>query len=330
MENFDDIFITIFKILSRKGISVFTETLKKHKHQGWMSSVFTVESDNGTLMIHLINPIREHQRNKLWDKFHGLSNVLSAHPKIPTSKIVCSKLIGKVFVIVQLFITGKRAGVRVLNKTVISDKWIAKKGNIVPGVLNILASIHAIHLNGFGCPVLKNGKLEGKYKTWKKYIESNYPLWIKEIEKADQRLALKDNGMRLGEAIRPVVDRINYQGPSVLVHGDSINPSNILVNERNRVSIIDWEWSISADPAWEFCDLGWWDQINIKNFLPYFEAANIKKHSERIDFIDRIETCIPLWILWGTYIHANDSEPGIYIALRILLNKKLSVMNKIS
>jgi thiamine kinase-like enzyme len=323
MKDNNDIFKVIFKNLSARGISVLPETLKKHKYQGWMSSVFTVESKRGLLIIHLVRPVKEHQRNKIWDKFKGLSKILSSHLEIPAAKILYSGLVCNLFVIVQFFIHGSRAGKRVLNETVISDKWYINKADTVPNILRALASIHKIKPRGFGWPVLRVYQLVGKYKNWKEFFQYNYPLWIKEIRKADRRLFLKNNSTSLNQVIRRTVDRMNYSGPAVLVHGDSINPSNILVSNKNRTVILDWEWSILADPAWEFCDLGWWDQIDIKRLSPYFKAVKIKNHAEKIDFINRIKLYIPLWLLWGTYMHANDSNPSIYIALRKLLLDKL-------
>lgn len=318
-----DIFQIIFKNLSKKGIFVLAETLKNHKYQGWMSDVFLVESNKGLLIIHLISPVKEHQLNRVWDKFCGLSKMLPLYPNIPAPHILYSGLIGKTFVLTQNFVFGARAGKRVLKGTVISDRWQAKKGNILPNVLAALADIHKIHLEGFGWPILRGSSLKGKYTTWKSFFEYNYPLWLKELHRVDRRLSLGSSlAVLLDKFIKETMKRIDYSGPSVLVHGDAINPSNILIRSKNRITLVDWEWSILADPAWEFCNLGWWKLTNMKTLEPYFKASNVRKNSEKIDFLNRINLYVPLWLLWGTYMHGHDSKLDVYIALRKLLLEK--------
>lgn len=318
------IFKIIFKNLSKRGIFVLPETLKNYQHQGWMSQVFVVESNMGPLIIHLIIPVKEHHLHKVWDKFYGLSKILSSRPDIPTPKILYSKLIGKTFVLTQAFMSGTRAGKRVLRGTVISDKWETSKKNVLPKILATLAKIHKIHLKGFGWPILRGSSLKGRYATWKNFFEFNSPLWLKELHQADRRLSLKNTlSTSLDKFIKETIARIDYSGPAVLVHGDAINPGNLLVRGKNKLTLVDWEWSILADPAWEFCDLGWWRLIDMKTLVTYFKTSNIKKDSEKKDFLNRINSYIPLWLLWGTYMHANDSDPAVYIALRKLLLERI-------
>jgi thiamine kinase-like enzyme len=319
-----NIFKVIFKNLSKKGIFILTETLKSYKHQGWMSKVFVVESNHGPLIIHLVNLVREHHLNKVWDKFYGLSKILSSHQNIPTPHILYTELIGKTFVLTQNFSFGIRAGKRILKEDVISDKWEVNKKNILPNILQILAGIHKIQFTGFGWPVLSGSSLKGKYTTWKKFLEYSYPLWLKELHRTDRRLSLKNPlAVSLDKFIKETVEHIDYLGPAVLVHGDAINPGNLLICDKRKLMLVDWEWSIFADPAWEFCDLGWWKLIDINTLSIYFKISNIRKKSEKIDFINRINLYIPLWLLWGAYMHAHDSKPDVYIALRKLLLKRM-------
>src|SRR4051812_28850680 len=73
--------------LQKQGIVLRSETAKKHTYQGWMSTVFTVESSAGALIIHSARLIEEHVKNKVWEKFAGIKDILAAHPSIPAPEI---------------------------------------------------------------------------------------------------------------------------------------------------------------------------------------------------------------------------------------------------
>lgn len=316
----------VFKNLREIGVFLLPDTLKKHKHQGWMSTVFVIKSNKGPLIINLVKLVREHQINRVWDKFSGLSMILSSHSEIPAPRIFYSGIIGEIFVLVQKFFTGLPAGKRVLAETIISDDWHANKAIIIPNILRILANVHKIHLNGFGWPIFKNFSLTGVYNTWKEFFDNNAFRWIKIVCQADRRLLLSNLSPKILERfMKETIRRVNYSGPAVLIHGDSINPSNILIRNKNEIKLLDWEWSISGDPAWEFCDLGWWPLINSNVMSAYFQASKITNSFDQKEFLHRIKLYIPLWLLWGMYMHAEDSQPDIYIALRELLLKKIKI-----
>lgn len=89
--------------------------------------------------------------------------------------------------------------------------------------------------------------MDGQLSSWKKYLEKEYLIWL--------------NLCGCDSLIKSKIEEIIYSLPaditSVLIHGDAINPGNILIREGNIVGIVDWEWSIIGDPAWEFADTGW-------------------------------------------------------------------------
>ncbi|MDA2922640.1 hypothetical protein MYX07_05260 [Patescibacteria group bacterium AH-259-L07] len=310
---------SVLRELKSRGITLAMSTLTKHKHQGLMSTVFTVQSNKGELIVHISKLVEEHRRNKVWEKFSGLAKLIKLHPEIPTAPILCAYHDDGIFVLVQKMLDGDPAGERILKKGVFIDEWHADK-ILVRQVLKALAAVHAIQLEKFGWPVVSpHGALKGLYRTFKEFFEKESPLWIETIVESNKKFS---KNLSLSHSLKTFIQRtildITYNGPSVLVHGDAINPSNVLVN-KGRISLLDWEWSIAADPAWEFCDLGWWPFLDRESLIPYFEASHMANESEKEKFLQRIQLYIPLWLLWGTYMHAKDSDLKIYNALRDLL-----------
>jgi thiamine kinase-like enzyme len=313
---------SIAKELKDKGIIINIDTVKPYKYQGWMSSVFTAESNIGTLIIHLANLVEEHKLNKVWEKFSGLSALLTAHPEIPTSTIQYVTFLKGKLILVQNFICGNPCGKRILSQGIFSDQWNFEQQDIRKKILITLAHIHNLHLDDFGWPTLKDDALSGGHKTWKEFFKIESPRWIVAVKKKD--LGLKNIPIEnLETLIKTLVDQIDYAGPSVLVHGDAINPGNIILRENKKIFLIDWEWSIAADPAWEFCDLGWWPWLGKEYLKPYFETANLINEEKKENFLKRVNLYIPFWLLWGACMHTNDEQPEVYLGLRQLLINKL-------
>jgi hypothetical protein len=186
-------FEIIFNDLKKKDILVLPRTLEKYKHQGWMSTVYTVKTNKGKLIIHLVKLVKEHKINQIWDKFSGLATIFSFHKEIPAPRILYSRLSGEVFILVQEFFEGRPAGKRVLRETIISDKWSSNRYLIIPEVLRLLANVHKVHLNGFGWPIIQNSLLIGKHDTWKNFFDANIFIWLEEIGRADRRLSLDNS-----------------------------------------------------------------------------------------------------------------------------------------
>jgi len=315
----------LVKRLKQKGIIISAETFKKYKYQGWMSQVFIVSSSLGPLIIHVANLVDEHKRNKVWEKFSGLAEIFKRRSKIPTGKIFYVGMIKDNFVLVQNYLVGVPAGKRILKNNKFFDIWQVDKYKNIKKILKALAIIHKIKLKEFGWPTIKGDSLAGSYKSWEKFFQKEASRWIREILETDRRILVKPKIKDLRKGIQKIIAQIDYNGPAVLVHGDAINPSNILVNNGKGIFLLDWEWSIGADPAWEFCDLGWWDFINKKDLLAYFNALGMRKIKEQEYFLKRIKLYRPLWLLWGTQMHARDKDLSVYLGLHRLLYNSMPI-----
>ncbi len=293
--------------LRTKGIVVDPNTAKVHDNQGWMSTVFTVQSNRGKLIVHEADLVSEHMRHEVWDKFAGIAAILAAHPEIPAPAMHFTGFVDGKLMLVQDYKEGVPAGKRFMKDGVITDEWSADKLETAKRILTALASVHKIGLQGFGWPILKDNKLQGPYSSWKGFFETESPHWIEEINKADQRLG-REPISNLTEFTKSQIGKIDHSGPSVLVHGDAINPSNILL-DGEKLSLLDWEWAIAADPAWEFCDLGWWELLD--------------KLDISAEVVKRAKLYAPLWLIWGAHLHAEDQNSEVYLDLRKLLLERM-------
>ncbi len=318
----------ISKKLARTGVSIDTKKIKKHSHQGLMSTVYVTPSTQGELMVHLIKPAPEWVHQRIWEKILGIGNMLANYPNLPVSRVLLSGKIGATYFLVQERLPGKPAGRRAISKAKVVDTWATNSAHaIVPQIQKFLAKTHAIRCKGYGMPVLRNGKLEGKYKTWEDFFATETPRWLRNIKRADARTSnpgeLTPSYKVAVSYTRDFLKKVPVVTPS-LVHGDVINPSNLLVQNKKITGIIDWEWSLFADPAWEFCDIGWWPLINKKSLSPYLKEVKKHRKVDEDEFIERVHRYIPLWIMWGCNLHSNNPKGILYSVLRALLQQTFS------
>lgn len=310
----DPILKEIISRLTQEGVVVSPESIQKHQHQGFMSTVYTADSSEGKLVLQVTRLVDEHRRNKVWNKFKGLASILDSHPEIPTSRFLLADVIDDQLAVAQTFLEGERAGQRVLRGVEIIDEWSAREEEILPEVLRVLATLHTITLDSFGWQATNVGE-KVTSPTWREFIERESPAWVASLS-ADESLH-----SRLEAWVVEVTPQLSYAGPAVLVHGDAINPSNVLTRE-SGVALLDWEWSIGADPAWEFGDLGWAPYRSVEALAPYFDARGVSA-DERAAFVKRTHLYAPLWLLWGTAMHARDDDRQIYEALKTSLLQAL-------
>ena len=94
-------FSDIYRKLSKEGIFVIEKTLKKNKTQGFMSSVYMINSNKGELVLHTISPVPEWVRQRIWEKIYTVGEVLMKHKSIPSAQVLLSGKSGDKFFIVQ-------------------------------------------------------------------------------------------------------------------------------------------------------------------------------------------------------------------------------------
>lgn len=320
-------FDSIAKTLEEKGITVDLKTLQKLETQGLMSTVYEVGSNKGELIIHIIDPLPEWERQKIWEKIRGVGDLLLKYKGLPTAPVYASGELPDGYFIVQKKLRGMPAGGRSLIKNKVSDLWTNGNANVlVPKIQKLVAESHSIRGRGFGPISIRNGKLEGIYGSWEEFFKKELPRMLGNIKKADA-------GTRNPEALKPSLNQASDyvkkfltnvpKTKSYLIHGDAINPSNILVVGNTITGLVDWEWSLFGDPAWEFCDPSWWQYLDEKSLKPYFTKAGITSPREQARFIKRVHRYIPIWLVWGCNLHASKPNGKLYKLLRHLLTESL-------
>jgi aminoglycoside phosphotransferase (APT) family kinase protein len=315
--------------LQEEGVLIDEQTLQKNVDQGFMSTVYMVESDQGELVIHIIKPASEWVRQRIWEKLRGVGDILKNYSDLPVSPVFLSGEIEDKYFLVQKKLSGKPAGKRGISTTEVVDNWNDDASQFfVPQIQRLLAVVHSLPCEGYGMPVLQNGKLQGSYDSWEEFFNEELPRWLKSIDQGDANSNNPEIGMASRKAaamyVQDFLTRIPPTQPSI-VHGDAINPSNILTDGKKITGLIDWEWSLFGDPAWEFCDPGWWPFITKESLQPYFIEA--KKHAalDEDEFLRRVHLYIPLWMMWGCQLHSENPNGPIYQVLRLMLANLLSV-----
>jgi aminoglycoside phosphotransferase (APT) family kinase protein len=229
-----------------------------------------------------------------------------------------------VIVNVQERLPGNIAGTATIVDTSIIYTWLQDKATLMPQIQRMLGEIHSIPVSGFGLPIEKSGKFMGTSATWQECLLEKMSLWLDGLKPGRSLRALEKNLHSDIDAYAKqfhLVDPVCNKGS--LVHGDMGNPSNVLGDQEVVTGIIDWEFALIGDPAWEFCDEGWVETIRETQLDSYFQACNIGIEKQRQAFLRRILLYRPLQCLMWLYVHRNDEDPVIFDTCVALLRKDI-------
>jgi hypothetical protein len=286
------------------GIVIDHNSIQKHHSQGYISQVFTAISNVGEIVVHLVklNPAQEHILVK--EKTKPLSDALIQFGGIPTAKVYASFQVESYTIVISQFLPGSLAGKRKNSEADFSDDWHSPLTEIGDGLERIIFRIHSFQPERFGW-IGSDAKRGGEFTNWLSFLVSEIAFWAekialgeKEIGKTEMRLA--DRFLSYFNSIKP---EINYKGKPALVHGDTTNPSNILVDKGKITGIIDWEYALGADPAWEFAFK------NENSLKTYFSLS--RKRDPQFDekaFLKRVYIYYP--IICGIWCFVHSFSPG--------------------
>lgn len=283
--------------LREQGVMLNGAQPKPLESQGFMSKVFTLDSNEGKLILHLSDIQKEQKRQKTWEKINALGSLLEHFPEIPTAPVLCSGIGGKKYYVVQYMLPGKPAGMRILRDGLFYDLRHTWSKSIAEDIERIVARINQIPLRGYGWIVQKKDGVGGRYRTWQAFLEREFSLWTKEIARAEGNTTLTD---KLKRYFVEVLPGLTLDRPS-LVHGDITNPSNILISRGEVTGLVDWEWSLAGDPAWEFA---FNSPYPLKTY--FSTLAKEPSNEEKQEFRRRIGVYGHLYLTWAMYIHSKN------------------------
>lgn len=304
-------------------------TIVPHTHQGYNSRVCVLSSGSKEFVVHLTKPFGHYFTDKTWEKLLAVSLFLREEAILPISRIIFAEPREDFIVSVQEKLPGDIAGTVAITDHRVIYTWLQNKVVLMPQILNMLAVIHTKPVSGYGLPVTKNGILTGTSVAWQEFLRERVQCWLGAIKSGESAWTLEASLFR---EIETYAEQFHFALPlSVggLVHGDLGNPSNILAENGKVTGLIDWEFALIGDPAWEFCDEGWAETVRETGLKDYFQARHIDTEEEREDFLNRITLLRPIQCLMWLYVHRNDEDPVIFDTCVELLKKDLAEANQV-
>ena len=290
--------------LLKEHIPIVQASLKEFPSKGFMSRIFSARSDRGAIIIHVSSPVDEQLLQRNPEKMRLVGKVLEQYSEIPSARVYAAGQLsgGRTFT-VQSLIEGSPLGDRVLEGNRIVDRVLYQKKDLLPDLLRILARIHSVRVRRFGYFDLGKHGLVGQYPSWKAFLKTESDRWIRVLmNHADA------NGLLFFEKVKTLVSsllkkygaQLSIDSPR-LIHGDMVNPGNVMVCEEHISGIIDFEWAIAGDPAWEFA---FTDTVPLR---AYFDERNAQEGIviDETGFLLRIRIYSIFWLLWGLQVHAK-------------------------
>ncbi len=310
MQTWDVIFKDVLPVLTEKGIIIDPTTFVPFEKQGFNSTVGTIESKQGELVVHISTPKPEHVRQKIWEKIEGVSRLLKEHPGIPGVDVLfAERFVDGTVVLVSKMIVGEPLGERVVEEGKIVDRVYDESKEVPEQVERLVAKIHRLAVHGYGWPQKTDTGVKGSYDSWLAFLDADVPVWLESMRTVAPDVLVKKIENYYKEARSELRDV-----RSTLVHGDVTNTSNVLIHEGQVTGIIDWEWALLGDPAWEFAF------HNPYTLEVYFQERGLSE-KEQVQFRKRMGICRVLWSAWAVHIWARSGDVAAGVIMKAVLEE---------
>ena len=280
--------------LESLDLGINPTTLRPMGEKGWMSDIYTARADIGEVVIHRISPVDEQRRQRIHEKLMYVSRLLDTFSLVP--KVIHAEEVDGYYVIVQERLPGTPLGKREVRDGRIVDEYPEGSDQILTDVEKHLRIMHGIKMQGFGF-------LEGTtapYDSWFDFCRQSIR-WLTMFADELTTQEFADLRRRLRRLIEENQELLERQ-VSRLVHGDMVNPGNILIKGGRVTGILDHEWALAGDPAWEFA---------FTHKFPKY-AYHERASQEEIDGFERRKMIYAiLWRLWGCTVHRTGPVKDI-------------------
>lgn len=300
--------------LSNSSIRADWQTLTKSSNQGMMTLMMTVESTAGTLAIHYnAEPLDEQSRVAMASKISAITKHLETYvPEFPSQHTVAEATFADgSYYIIQKYLPGQPLGSRSIDSSKITDTYEVPEEHahkLQKAVDYYTALLHSHPMPGFGFLVVKDGVLTGTHESWESFLREESDRWIKELYETTPEPPMREQIKKIESALAALIPshpELFELPQGYFIHGDVVNPSNVIVDGDAVVGIIDFELSLSGDPAWEFT------HTDARPTAEYYESRDITDTHAQDAFATRIDFCTIFWSIWGAYLHCRINRYGL-------------------
>ncbi|MBY0110933.1 aminoglycoside phosphotransferase family protein [Patescibacteria group bacterium] len=295
------------------GITYDPASLHLYGTQGIMSEVYILTTSVGELVVHIKKITPEQRAFGMPDKLKIVSDATRAFPHLPLAEVLSCVDLSDHAVTIQHKLPGHAAGSIELRGNTTYMEWKEPVETVGPQVEAALAAIHAqVPTEGFGViESFADGRIHARYQSWKEFLMTEAPLWADAIAQKSLVTNPEDDMRPLfAQLFDRLFPLITYTGPSSLVCTDYINPSNVLMSDGKLSGLIDWEWALLADPAWDFT------YCSPYSLTTYFSEQGITSKEAQDDFRMRIRVCEMFVLLMWAYGTSNDPRSSLFIACK--------------
>lgn len=299
------------------NLKIDWDSLKRNEFQGFMSDVYTLNArDWARYICHKIFINGEHTRRNFPESLKALSDSFTRWILKKTPHYYFIELHDGYLYTLQKHIRGIPSGKRILRDGKIIDSYSPSiTEHYQEELLRFLANLHELPVLGSGpYRMWEQEILTWTHSSWKDFIFDSIEFWIEESHLDGKQ----------EKFIRELLETITWSSNNTLLHGDITNPSNILIGNDNSIAwVIDWEWSLIWDAAWEFANLWWRELLKSPMSNIYFRKRRFSTEEQSL-FIEKVKKYHILWLLWWTSLHSRDREKNLFQVLRQYL--KLAII----
>lgn len=316
----------IFASLHAHGVKYDATSLQRYGSQGLVSSVYSIDTSEGPLIVHHTekSPSRAHFR--AWEKLQPVSRFLRSIPGFPASDVLFSEDFGANYVTAETKLRGQNAGTIAFADDDIVLTWNEHRALYEPQLENLIATYHARPVEGYGNVTETGETLRGAYGSWHDFLNMELPFFADGIQDASVRLGISSDTLHtdIRDFCTRVIPYLSYDATASLISCDSINPSNVLVDGSGITGIIDWEWALAGDPAWEFAYAQSYALTSYFAQFPHLHDPRAQRWFRlRADIYEFL-----IYMMW-CYAVSGDTDTRFFRVTRERLVKKLQEATRI-
>ena len=247
--------------LKTESTDLFLHSGVSELGKGAYSKTYLVKSSVGKLVIHVVQDSHTIEQFQNAERRFFLSQFLKHHPKVPTALMITYGQVEDTVYTVQEYMPGKEI------------KHVKDEIEHLQHLAEIISYLHNVNLRGGGYLKFNGDKPEGIHTNWYLFLRRFTFFWFKSIyqyvtkENISESLS-SESYVRIQSKLKKYFRKYKtyFEGLRCnLLHGD-LSLGNILIDGKRVSALIDLDFSMVGDPAWDFA---FRDHLH-KNLLPLY------------------------------------------------------------